>query len=104
MTAAQCDEDPIPEELVAVVLDPAHFGIRLGDGTMHHGYVHYLPPLLSVEVNGKRVLQLPLELSSENNTVLAPDGRATVGFVSANSHVGHEAVHIHSWRVRQFQL
>ena len=104
MTAAQCDEDPIPEELVAVVLDPAHFGIRLGDGTMHHGYVHYLPPLLSVEVNGKLVLQLPLELSSENNTVLAPDGRATVGFVSANSRVGHEAVHIHSWRVRQFQL
>lgn len=40
----------LPEEVVAVVLDPAHFGIRLGDGATHQGHVHYLPPLLNVEV------------------------------------------------------
>ena len=52
------------------------------------------------QVDGKRVLQLPLNLSN-THSVLGPDGSANLGFVAANGPVGLEAVRIHRWRVRR---
>ena len=98
----------------------------LDDGETHRAVVRYIPPRFEIEVDGERMLSVPLELAkrvegteeddqgpprhffeSVNATavrLLDGDGRARMGFAAASDEVGHEQYEVSRWEFERISL